>query len=620
MEKKRQWKCLAGHQFEATIGNRTRKSGGGCPVCSGKKILIGFNDLETTHPEIAKEVHNYDPKGLTAGSGKKVDWICSKKHIWSATAYTRIQGSGCPYCSGMHSVVGETDLATTHPELVNLVFEWDPKQVKAGSNKKLNWKCKEGHIWKAPVYTIALLGLGCPYCSGHQVLAGFNDLKTSHPELVNQIELGDPTKVGAGSDKKLTWKCNLGHSYVASVISKTKKVPSGCPICSGHQVLAGSNDLKTINPTLALEADGWDPTKITANTSRSKNWKCAQGHTWRASIASRNAKKAGCPKCSGRDVITGTNDLKTLFPLLAIEAYNWDPSKIMAGSGKKLDWKCTNEHIWKAQVASRTLGGNGCPVCSNQITLTGVNDMASTHPHLAKEASGWDPTQINAGSNKKVEWKCSLGHIWKTSPNKRKGDETNCPVCSGRVAWKGFNDLETLMPNLARQAVDWDPSTQTVGSGVKVLWKCDEGHIWKAAIYSRSGGNQVGCPTCSQSGFDPNKDGYLYFVSHQDWEMLQIGITNVPDDRLNRHKRNGWKVLELRGPMDGHLTQQWETAILRMLKAKGADLSNEKIAGKFDGYSEAWTKATFLVDSIKELMRLTDEYEENLGKGKKVES
>jgi hypothetical protein len=65
----------------------------------------------------------------------------------------------------------------------------------------------------------------------------------------------------------------------------------------------------------------------------------------------------------------------------------------------------------------------------------------------------------------------------------------------------------------------------------------------------------------------------------------------------------------MRGPMDGHLTQQWETAILRMLKAKGADLSNAKIAGKFDGYSEAWSKSTFEVKSIKELMRMTEEFE-----------
>lgn len=69
------------------------------------------------------------------------------------------------------------------------------------------------------------------------------------------------------------------------------------------------------------------------------------------------------------------------------------------------------------------------------------------------------------------------------------------------------------------------------------------------------------------------------------------------------------ELLELRGPMDGYLAQQWETAILRMLKAKGADLSNAAIAGKFDGYSEAWSKSTFGANSIKELMRLTEESE-----------
>jgi hypothetical protein len=92
--------------------------------------------------------------------------------------------------------------------------------------------------------------------------------------------------------------------------------------------------------------------------------------------------------------------------------------------------------------------------------------------------------------------------------------------------------------------------------------------------------------------------------------MFQIGITNNIDERLSKHKKLGWSVLEIRGPMDGHLTQQWETAILRMLKAKGADLSNETIAGKFDGYSEAWSKATFEVKSIKELMKLTEEFED----------
>jgi hypothetical protein len=121
-----------------------------------------------------------------------------------------------------------------------------------------------------------------------------------------------------------------------------------------------------------------------------------------------------------------------------------------------------------------------------------------------------------------------------------------------------------------------------------------------------------GCPSCSISGFDPNKDGWLYFLSHPQWEMFQIGITNVPDNRLGSHKKLGWEVLELRGAMDGHLTQQWETAILRMLRGKGADLSNESIAGKFDGYSEAWSNLKFEATSMKQLMDLTDLFEDKV--------
>jgi hypothetical protein len=61
--------------------------------------------------------------------------------------------------------------------------------------------------------------------------------------------------------------------------------------------------------------------------------------------------------------------------------------------------------------------------------------------------------------------------------------------------------------------------------------------------------------------------------------------------------------------MGGHLTKQWETAILKMLKDRGADLANSTIAGNFDGYTEAWSRSKFDAKSIIELMRLTEEFE-----------
>jgi hypothetical protein len=49
---------------------------------------------------------------------------------------------------------------------------------------------------------------------------------------------------------------------------------------------------------------------------------------------------------------------------------------------------------------------------------------------------------------------------------------------------------------------------------------------------------------------------------------------------------------------------------IRLWLQEGMQMSREKIAGKFDGYSEAWSKSTFEMKSIRELMRLTEEFEE----------
>ena len=96
--------------------------------------------------------------------------------------------------------------------------------------------------------------------------------------------------------------------------------------------------------------------------------------------------------------------------------------------------------------------------------------------------------------------------------------------------------------------------------------------------------------------------------------MFQIGITNVPDKRLAKHKKSGWTVVDVRGPMDGLLTMNLETSLLRMLKGIGADVGTEKVAGKFDGYSEAWTQVSFKAENIVDLLHLLSSFEDRKGK------
>jgi hypothetical protein len=175
-----------------------------------------------------------------------------------------------------------------------------------------------------------------------------------------------------------------------------------------------------------------------------------------------------------------------------------------------------------------------------------------------------------------------------------------CPYCSGNLAWAGFNDLLTSDPELASEAFGWDPSTVTVSSNKKVKWKCIEGHTWTTSVAHRTVGR--GCPTCAKYGFDPNLDGFFYFLRQPDWEMFQVGITNFPDQRIGKHQKSGWQVIEIRGPIEGQVSRDLETDILRMLKARGAKLSPSGIVGKFDGMTESWLQGSVRdFSSIKDL-------------------
>jgi hypothetical protein len=606
--KKLNWKCSNSHVWDALVSNRTNK-GYGCPYCSNKRILPGFNDLKTKFPEIAAEADGWDPTVIAPMSNKKMPWKCKSGHAWDAVIGNRtFKKYGCPICSNQQLLSGFNDLKTKFPEIAEQAHGWDPSIVAPFNNDSKLWKCTKGHIWSSNVANRTIRGDGCAICSSHKTLEGYNDLMTTHPELAREAFGWNASDLSQASNKKRNWMCANGHVWEAPPSRRTSG--SGCPVCSNKVVKEGFNDLATDNGDLALEAYKWDPKTLTRSSNKVMMWQCKLGHLWKASVGSRTAGN-GCPTCGGKKALAGFNDLATKRPEIAKEAYGWDPSTVTEGStSKKQDWKCSEGHIYKAAVANRSRG-QGCPYCAFQKVLPGFNDLATTHPHLVAFVDGWDASSVIAGTDKKLTWKCELGHYWKRSGTAMVGSK-GCPVCNGQQVLAGFNDLATMFPEIAKEAHGWDPTTVMPGSEKKLKWKCEEGHTYSTSIYHRTGKIKTGCPTCSKSGFDPNSDGWLYFLRHDNWRMLQIGITNVPDDRLGRHKRLGWTVLELRGPMDGLSAQEYETSILRMLRKNGAKLSSEEVAGKFDGYSEAWIESSFPVNSIRELISLTNDFEDSV--------
>jgi len=226
--------------------------------------------LAETHPELAREWHpikngDLSPTGFTEGSHKKIVWKCPEgdDHIWTTSINKRaLRDQGCPACSG-HMAVPSNSLATTHPDVAE---EWHPNRngtlsptgFRAGSNKKIVWKCPEedDHIWTASIKKRALRKQGCPACSGHKVVPS-NCLATTHPKIAKQWhpdknENLTPEGFTAGSKKKVWWKCKTGrmdHVWPAT-IQKRAKYKQGCPYCTltpqSRQELTITFQLKTL--------------------------------------------------------------------------------------------------------------------------------------------------------------------------------------------------------------------------------------------------------------------------------------------------------------------------------------------------------------------------------------
>lgn len=517
------------------------------------KIIVGVNDLATTNPNLAKEWAKKNlpltPKDLTAGSGKPVWWVCQKNHSWQAAPSTRNRGVGCPYCSNQKALYKYNDLETKFPKLAK---QWNfkkntpltPREVVPGSNKKHWWTCPKGHDYEAQVSKRTLRGTGCPVCSNNHVLKGFNDLATTHPHLAKEWSKSKnlnkkPTEVIAGTNYKYWWECKVGHAWLISPNSRSGG--SNCPICAHQQLLTGFNDLETMKPLLASQWDseknGIKPSEIMAGARFLAWWRCDQGHEWQSQL--RGRKDGKCSICLNRVFLTGFNDLETKHPELA-EQWNAKKNAPLKPSGvlytsrdKRYWWLCKEGHEWEATLASRKIGNN-CPICSRQLVVAGINDMATTNPELAASF-----------------------------------------------------DLKKNHPTTPDQIL--------AGTGKAFWWKCEEGHSWHAVSISRFYGS--GCPTCAEYGFKPELPAIFYFIENVSLSARKIGITNVErnNTRLAGFAKQGWKEILLIEHEHGSLIQVIEKEILKWIRVdQGLPIY---LTAKEMGRNGGWTE-TFSLEGL----------------------
>lgn len=397
------------------------------------------NELATINPNI-DVLEQYINANTKIAHRCKIDG-----HIWCPAPGSVLGGQGCPECkrrtlAALHQKTHEQYVAAiniTHPNIEVLERYIDAKT-------KILHRCKiDGYEWKVAPQNITQ-GCGCPVCAGKAVLAGYNDLATTHPYLVSEWDYEEnglllPTMVSHGTERIVGWICKSGHKYKCSVYDKAKGLQ--CKVCnlenrkswqelrvyyyirkyfpdaiSGHKNNAdGLPELDIYIPSLkfAIEYDGAYYHK-NPEKDKQKDDICNT-----LNIHLVRIREYGCPQydsnCDfiylenndGRDLV---NAIRSVLQTLNIKEPDID---FMRDSGK------INNLVYHKKLE---------------------NSLQERYPEVAQD---WHPTKngnltpehVSQKSCKNVWWLChTCKYEWLSTITNRTSKNQKCPNCNGGIA------------------------------------------------------------------------------------------------------------------------------------------------------------------------------------------
>lgn len=416
----------------------------------------------------------------------------------------------------------------------NLLDEWNynrngdliPEAVTYGSEKKVWWKCLKGHEWEAGINSRTRFNVGCPYCSGRNVIEGDNDLKTwcnknRREELMEEWDYNknniDPSKISPHNNMKVWWKCNRGHEWKCTIGSRTSGKPTGCPYCSmpPKRILVGFNDfeswcMKNGKEYLLKEWNidrntGVNPREVTYGSGKKVWWKCNRGHEWTVAICKRT-RGTGCPVCSRT---------QTSFPEQAIAYYLSKSFNILQRyrmKGFEIDVYLEDYNIGieydgmfyhtKANYKRdkdkddfyKKLGLRLIRVKENAEKICIENDVVFYIP----------PKNNYLDDSFNNMLLLLLSYVEKITEIKVERDidivRDELLIREHYAAILKNNSVAVVFPELVSE---WDveknkgmtPDNFSANAHTKIWWKCENGHNWQADISSRN--RKLGCPYCA---------------------------------------------------------------------------------------------------------------------------
>jgi len=337
----------------------------------------------------------------------------------------------------------------------------------AEAHKKLLWECSQGHSWEATPSSIKNRKSWCPVCSNN------NKLTIADMNRTAEIKGGKClSETYINSKTKLLWECSKGHRWEAAPADIRQG--KWCPVCGGRTLLT-IDEMRS----LAKNRGGKCLSEKYVNVHTHLLWECAEGHQWEAIPLSVKSKRSWCPVCAGSAPLS-IKEMRSI----AMDRGGKCLSDTYVNSATKLLWECADGHQWEAPP-SQVKSGAWCLICSGSANYT-IEDLRKT----AENRGGRCLSDAYENVRSKLRWECAEGHTWEATLGNILNGGHWCPFCSSRAPVT-IENMRKVAEDRGGKCLSGNVASAKDG----LVWKCADGHQWKATPDSIKRGTW--CPECS---------------------------------------------------------------------------------------------------------------------------
>lgn len=497
--------------------------------------------LSETYPELAKDWDYsrnkvFTPNDVSPCSKKNVWWACESGHKYQVSIHSRVRSNGCKACQ-KHKYVAKQlktklansqSLAEHSPELLK---EWDytkntginPDNLSYGSNKRIWWKCSEGHEWKVSPKG-RTKGTNCPVCAIKNnadirrvtaVKKAGQSFSEAYPKQLAEWDFEknelSPDEIAPKSNYRASWVCQYGHKWEATVSNRTNN-HSNCPECnpqSSRIEIYMLCEIRSIFPNTkwrslhgGVECDIYIP-EIKLGIE-------VDGQYWHDKKLKKDQAKNEYFKKRGIQVVRVRDDS---LPEIDCEQINFDRTEPLQGVANRLMGLLVSiNNVFQDYAGTQQREDDFKEMIARLPAPPESEALTSTHPDIVDQ---WDykrnapltPDLFSKGSNQKFWWKCKSGHHWEAAINNRVFRKSGCPKCylaghsekMRRLKLKKTQSLAQINP-IYLGWYDYDkndlhPSEIAIRGGIETWWRCNRGHSFMKKPCYMAVNHQ--CPMCN---------------------------------------------------------------------------------------------------------------------------